>query len=97
MLLTALVNGRKVLCCGNGESTADYAHLTAKIAGRYVPDRPGFTAVDLTANHHLMTALLDGFAHQEFFARKVKALGAGGDPLLAISKHIYCSTTPFAT
>jgi len=85
LLLTALVNGRKVLCCGNGGSAADCAHLAAEIAGRYVLDRPGFAAVDLTANHSLMTALLNDFPPQEIFARQVEALGGEGDVLLAIS------------
>lgn len=83
--LEALLAGRKVLACGNGGSAADAAHFTAEIAGRYVLDRPGFTAIDLTSQHSLMTALINDFPPEQVYARQVQALGAPGDVLVAFT------------
>lgn len=85
MIAGALTGGRKMLCCGNGGSAADCAHLTTEIAARFKLQRRGFPAIDLTANHSLVTALINDFPPQEVFARQVHALGAPGDVLVALS------------
>lgn len=85
LMAQALLGGRKVLCCGNGGSAADCAHLTAELAGRYLLDRPGYAAIDLTANHSLLTALVNDFPPEQVFARQVQALGNPGDVLVAFS------------
>jgi phosphoheptose isomerase len=84
-LAAALLAGRKLLCCGNGGSAADSAHLTCEIAGRYQLDRPGFAAIDLTACNALSTALINDFPAEQIFARQVAALGAAGDVLTVFS------------
>ena len=81
----ALLNGHKLLCAGNGGSAADCAHFAAEIAGRFVLDRPGFPAIDLTANHSLTTALINDYPPAELFARQVRALAAPGDVLVVLS------------
>ena len=81
----ALLNGDKVLCCGNGGSAADCAHFCTEIAGRYRLERRGFPAIDLTANHSLLTALVNDFPPEQVFARQVQALGKSGDVLIAFS------------
>ncbi len=80
-----LLRGGKVLCCGNGGSAADCAHLTAELAGRFVLERRGYAAIDLTANHALVTALSNDYPPEQVFARQVAALGAPGDVLIALS------------
>ena len=37
----AVLEGRKVLWCGNGGSASDAQHLAAEFVGRYRRDRPG--------------------------------------------------------
>lgn len=81
----ALLDGRKLLCCGNGGSAADSAHLTCEIAGRYQLERPGFAAIDLTACNALSTALINDFPAEQIFARQVQALGAAGDVLVVFT------------
>lgn len=85
LIADALLSGRKVLCCGNGGSAADSAHFTAELAGRYVLQRPGFPAIDLTGQHSLMTALMNDYPPEQVFARMVQALAAEGDVLVALS------------
>ncbi|MEM6458139.1 MAG: SIS domain-containing protein [Planctomycetota bacterium] len=81
----ALVSGKKILSCGNGGSACDAAHFTAEIAGRYVLERRGFPAVDLTADHSILTALINDYPPEEVFARQVVAQGAAGDVLCAFT------------
>ena len=81
----ALLNGHKLLCAGNGGSAADCAHFAAEITGRFQLDRPGFPAIDLTANHSLTTALINDFPPAQLFARQVHALATPGDVLVVFS------------
>ena len=81
LLETSLTNGGKLLCCGNGGSACDAAHFTAEIAGRYLLERKGFPAIDLTADHSILTALINDYPPQEVFARQVVAQGSAGDVL----------------
>lgn len=81
----ALLGGKKVMCCGNGGSAADCAHLTAELAGRYATERRGYCAIDLTANNSLLTALANDYDADHVFARQVESLGAEGDVLIALS------------
>ena len=85
LLRDALVGGRKLLCCGNGGSACDAAHFTAEIAGRYHLERRGFPAIDLTADHSIVTALVNDYPPEELFARQVVAQGAAGDVLCVFS------------
>lgn len=85
LVQSTLLAGGKVLACGNGGSAADSAHFTAEIAGRYLVERRGYGAIDLTANHSLVTALINDYPPPEVFARQVEALGQAGDVLVAFS------------
>ncbi len=85
LIQNALLGGSKLLCCGNGGSAADCAHLTAEIAARYKLDRRGYAAIDLTANHSLTTALINDFPPVELFCRQIEAIGSRGDVLMAFS------------
>lgn len=77
----ALMEGGKLLCCGNGGSACDSAHFTAEIAGRYKIERRGYPAIDLTADHSILTALINDYPPEEVFARQVVAQGSAGDVL----------------
>ncbi len=81
----AMQTGNKLMCCGNGGSAADAAHFSSEIAGRYKIERPGFPAIDLTAEHTLITALSNDYPPREIFARQINALGKPGDVLAAFS------------
>jgi len=85
LIEAALVGGGKLLCCGNGGSACDAAHFSAEIAGRYLLERKGFPAIDLTADHSLLTALINDYAPEQVFARQVVAQGSAGDVLAVFS------------
>jgi D-sedoheptulose 7-phosphate isomerase len=85
LIKTALLNGNKMLACGNGGSACDASHFASEIAGRYVIERPGYPALDLTADHSLITALINDYPPEQVFARQVQAMGSAGDVLVAFS------------
>lgn len=81
LIRESLLDGHKLLCCGNGGSACDASHFASEIAGRYVLERPGYPAIDLTADHSLLTALINDYPPEQVFARQVQAIGSEGDVL----------------
>lgn len=81
----ALRAGRKVLACGNGGSAADAQHFAAEMIGRFVRERDPLPAIALTTDSSIVTAIGNDYGVEAVFERQVRALGAPGDVLLAIS------------
>ncbi len=84
-LLACVTNGGKVLVCGNGGSAADAQHFAAEFVGRYERERPELAAIALTTDSSILTAIANDYDFSQIFARQVRALGTGGDVLVAIS------------
>ena len=85
LLRETLLSGHKVLVCGNGGSASDGAHLAAELACRFVSDRRPYPAISLTGDGGLLTAIGNDYSFAELFARQVKAFGAPGDLLVALT------------
>ena len=85
LMFTALSNGNKILCCGNGGSAADAQHFSAEFVGRFERDRPELAAIALTCDTSIITAIANDYDFNVIFSRQVRALGQPGDVLLAIS------------
>ena len=81
----ALKEGHKVLFCGNGGSAADSQHLAAEFVGRFQKERKGLSAVALTVDTSILTAVANDYGYDTVFARQVQALGEAGDVLIGIS------------
>ena len=81
----ALVEGNKILWCGNGGSASDAQHLAAELVGRYRRDRPGLASVSLSANAAAVLGIANDFGFHEVFARQVEALCDPGDVFVGIS------------
>ncbi len=75
----------KVLACGNGGSASDAQHFAAELVGRFERERPELPALSLATDTSLLTAVANDYAFEQVFAKQVRALGASGDVLLAIS------------
>src|SRR5690242_14199721 len=75
----------KILACGNGGSAADAQHFAAELVGRFERERPELPAISLVTDTSLLTAVANDYAFEQVFAKQVRALGARGDVLLAIS------------
>jgi len=80
-----LVQGGKVLFCGNGGSAADCQHLAAEFVSRFRMERPPLPALALTTDTSVLTALGNDYGFEELFSRQVKGLGGEGDVVVGIS------------
>lgn len=85
ILTSALLNGGKILACGNGGSAADAQHFAAELVGRFEAERQELAAIALTTDSSILTAIANDYAYNLIFAKQVRALGQPGDVLLAIS------------
>ena len=85
IICETLINGKKILLCGNGGSAADAQHLAAEFVGRYETERKAFPAIALTTDTSALTALANDYNFDRVFARQVEALANEGDCLIAIS------------
>ena len=80
-----LIDGGKILICGNGGSAADSQHIAAEFVGRFVKERPGLPAIAFTTDTSILTAVGNDYGYDEVFCRQVEALGRYGDVLIGIS------------
>lgn len=85
VMTECLLADGKILSCGNGGSAADAQHFAAELVGRFERERPGLPAISLATDTSLLTAVANDYAYEQVFAKQVRALGARGDVLLAIS------------
>ena len=83
-LVHSLLNGNKILCCGNGTSAANAQHFAANMINRFETERPSLPAIALNTDNVVLTAIANDRLHDEIYAKQVRALGHAGDVLLAI-------------
>ncbi len=84
-LADVLINGNKVLACGNGGSAADAQHFSAEMLNRYEMERPPLPAIALTTDSSTLTSIANDYHYDEVFSKQIRALGQSGDILLAIT------------
>jgi DnaA initiator-associating protein len=85
IMVQALLNGNKILSCGNGGSAGDAQHFSAELLNRYETERPSLPAIALTTDSSTITSIANDYHYDETFSKQVRALGNQGDVLLAIS------------
>lgn len=85
ILVAALLDGKKILCCGNGGSAADCQHFSAELLNRFETERPSLPAIALTTDTSTLTSIANDYSYQEVFSKQLRALGQTGDVLLALS------------
>ena len=84
-LASVLLNGGRLLACGNGGSAAEAQHLTAELVGRFCDERLPLSAIALHADTSALTAVVNDYGHEQMYARGVRAHGRPGDVLVALS------------
>jgi len=80
-----LLNGGKMLICGNGGSAADAQHLSSELLNRFEAERPGLPALAITTDASTVTSIANDYDYSEVFARQVRALGQPDDVLFVIT------------
>ncbi len=81
----ALLNGGKLLICGNGGSAADAQHFSSELLNRFEAERPGLPAIAITTDASTLTSIANDYDFSDVFGRQVRALGQPGDVLFAIT------------
>lgn len=81
----AILEGNKVLWCGNGGSAADSQHMAAELMGRFRRERRGLPSVALTTDTSILTAIGNDYGYEKVFQRQVEALCVKGDIVVGIS------------
>lgn len=85
VMSNSLLDGHKILSCGNGGSAADAQHFSSEMLNRFEMERPGLPALALTTDASTLTSIANDYEFKEIFAKQVRALGQANDVLLAIS------------
>ena len=81
----SIKSGGKIMFCGNGGSAADSQHLAAELVSRFEKERNPISAVSLTVDTSIITAISNDYSFQNIFSRQVEAIGKSGDVIFCIS------------
>jgi D-sedoheptulose 7-phosphate isomerase len=79
-----LLNGGKIISCGNGGSHCDAMHFAEELSGRYRGNRKALAAMAISDPSHI-SCVGNDYGYDFIFSRYVEALGKSGDILLGIS------------
>jgi D-sedoheptulose 7-phosphate isomerase len=84
LISKTLLNGGKVIVCGNGGSACDAMHFCEELTGRFRDDRKPLPAIALTDAAHL-TAVGNDYGFTDVFSRGVQAYGKEDDVFIGLS------------
>ncbi|MGD8908920.1 MAG: phosphoheptose isomerase [Chromatiales bacterium] len=85
LIVNRLLEGNKILSCGNGGSAGDAQHFSSEMLNRFERERPGLPAIALTTDSSTITSIANDYDYSVVFSRQIEALGQPQDVLLAIS------------
>jgi D-sedoheptulose 7-phosphate isomerase len=82
-----ILNGGKILTCGNGGSSCDAQHLVAELIVRLTPknNRRSIPALFLGMDMATLTACGNDLGYNEIFSRSLEGLGKQNDILICYS------------
>jgi D-sedoheptulose 7-phosphate isomerase len=75
----------RLFSMGNGGSSCDAAHVAVEFLHPITAGRPALTAIDLTCDSTMMTAIGNDVGFDHIFVRQIIAQGRPGDGLIGIS------------
>ena len=81
-MVTALLNDKKILACGNGRSATSAQLLSSAMLNQFERDRPSLPAIALTTDTATITAIANDYNFDDIFAKQLRALGQSGDMLV---------------
>jgi phosphoheptose isomerase len=85
IMVQCLIDGRKILACGNGGSACDAEYFVSLMLDRHERERPSLPAIALTHSAVNITAMANNDSFNDVYAKQVRALGNEGDVLLVFS------------
>ncbi len=78
-------SGGKVLVFGNGGSAADAQHFAGELVGRFTKEGPPISALALTTDTSIMTAVGNDYGYEHIFKRQMEAHARPHDIAIGIS------------
>ncbi len=85
LFIETLMRGNTLLFAGNGGSAADSQHVAGEYVSRFHYDRPGLSAIALTTDTSILTAIGNDYGYEYVFSRQIEAIGRKGDVFVAIT------------
>jgi D-sedoheptulose 7-phosphate isomerase len=85
LITKSLKNKKKIIIFGNGGSAADAQHMAGELIGRYLLERNPLSAIALTTDSSVLTALGNDYGFENIFSRQCEGLVKPGDIVFAIS------------
>lgn len=80
----AVINGNKVISCGNGGSMCDAMHFAEELTGRFRDNRRALPAMAIADPSHI-TCTANDYGFDYIFSRYVEGVGQEKDILLSMS------------
>lgn len=87
LISASLLDGGKLMFCGNGGSAAESQHMAAEYCATLDHNKPreGYRAIALTTDTSFMSAWSNDFGFGGIFERQISVLGEEGDVLVCYS------------
>lgn len=85
MLTICLLNGHKVMACGNGPSSALAQLFISELVNCYETPRPSLPGLALTPDMATISAIATDHGFEEVYAKQIRALGQPGDILVVLT------------
>ncbi len=86
LMLESIINGGKIIWCGNGGSAADAQHLSTELMGGMTKiERKPIPSIALTTDTSFLTAWTNDTDFETVFSRQIQGIGSKGDVLVGIS------------
>ena len=61
-MVECLLNGGKILTCGNGGSAGDAQHFSSELLNRFEMERPALPAIALTTDSSTLTSIANDYS-----------------------------------
>jgi len=84
LISSSIINGGKVISCGNGGSLCDAMHFAEELTGRFRLNRRPLPAIAISDPSHI-TCVGNDYGFASIFSTYVEGLGITDDVLLGIS------------
>jgi len=87
LISQCFAQGGKILICGNGGSAADSQHFAGEFVSSFAKDldRKALSAIALTVDTSIITAISNDKTFEMVFSRQVEAIGRPGDVLIVLT------------
>jgi D-sedoheptulose 7-phosphate isomerase len=84
VIADSILQGGKIISCGNGGSHCDAMHFAEELTGKYRENRKAIPAICISDPSHI-SCVGNDYGYEFIFSRYLDALGNNGDVLLGIS------------